>query len=727
VLRPRLVRVLIGVLLAAAVGSFSYVSYVGSGFSRIVEGRTVQDQAPQNQPPQATFRTEANYVRVDVYPTRNGAAIADLAQSDFEVLDNGVRQTIEQFERVVVRAAGPQDARIEPSTVRESRAMLESSRARVFVLFLDIHHVDVAGSYRIRKPLVDALDRFIGADDLIGLMTPEMSPSDITFARRTTTIDAMLTGHWNWGERDRANPVDPVVQRYNDCYPGLGPTPACPDDDRGVALEMADRRHEKQTLDALQGLVRYLRGVREERKAVLAITDGWLLFRPNPSLARRLGCQIPGPPPVGLDPRTGKLGVILGDPRTGAASVHDCDADRIMLSQIDDDEEFRQLLAEANRSNTSFYPVDPRGLVVFDTPILRPGGAGIPPPVAPPAVDAAMLRARNTSIQRLAEDTDGLAILGSNDLAAGLKRVVDDLTSYYLLGYYSNARLDGKFHSITVRVKRPGVQVRARRGYLAATEAEARTPPRLSSSASPGDPLAVAAAAEARAVDAAVAPLAGYARPLPIRLHGAAGWKPGNAGAVWAVGELGDEWKSGGEADLLLMTSSGATLATVHASILPGARTFRAAFVGEPPLAPGEYLVRVRVKGSGSTGTTAETLRIVLPELPEATGAIFVRRGPATGNKEVPTADLRFRRSEQVRVELPTPFTGTTAVARLLDRTGKALAVPITSSAREDADGSRWQVTQLALAPLAPADYVIEMTESGGSGKRTLVGFRVVQ
>jgi hypothetical protein len=102
-----------------------------------------------------------------------------------------------------------------------------------------------------------------------------------------------------------------------------------------------------------------------------------------------------------------------------------------------------------------------------------------------------------------------------------------------------------------------------------------------------------------------------------------------------------------------------------------------------------------------------------------------VRRGPATGNKEIATADLRFRRSEQLRVELPTPFSEP-GVARLLDRTGKVLAVPIAISARDDADGSRWQVTQLALAPLAPADYVIEIVEPGGSGKRTLLGFRVI-
>ena len=113
---------------------------------------------------------------------------------------------------------------------------------------------------------------------------------------------------------------------------------------------------------------------------------------------------------------------------------------------------------DANRANATFYTVDPRGLAVFDTPI----GPDAPPPVI---VDADLLRARLDNLRILASNTDGIAVIGNNDLDAGLRRIADDLTSYYLLGYYStNAKQDGKFHAIKVRVKRPGVDVRARRG-----------------------------------------------------------------------------------------------------------------------------------------------------------------------------------------------------------------------------------------------------------------------
>jgi hypothetical protein len=66
-----------------------------------------------------------------------------------------------------------------------------------------------------------------------------------------------------------------------------------------------------------------------------------------------------------------------------------------------------------------------------------------------------------------------LAVANSNDIEKGLRRMADDLTSYYLLGYYStNSKLDGRFRQIKVRTQQPGVDIRARRGYKAATERE---------------------------------------------------------------------------------------------------------------------------------------------------------------------------------------------------------------------------------------------------------------
>ena len=66
----------------------------------------------------------------------------------------------------------------------------------------------------------------------------------------------------------------------------------------------------------------------------------------------------------------------------------------------------------------------------------------------------------------MAENSDGLAIVNTNDLREPAQRLAADLSSYYLLGYQStNPKLDGRFRSIKVTVKRPGVQVRARRGY----------------------------------------------------------------------------------------------------------------------------------------------------------------------------------------------------------------------------------------------------------------------
>ena len=712
----------------AVIVSACVAMYVASGFSR-----TVVAQNPAGQPPpQPTFRTEANYVRVDAFPTRDGAPVGDLTRDEFEVIEERVPQTIEQFEHVVIRGNLPQDLRVEPNTVEAGRQAAQNPRARVFVVFLDVNHVDVMGSHSIRQPLVDALNRLIGGEDVFAVMTPEMSAKDLVFARRTTTIENILSKYWAWGERDRQS-FDPQETQYQYCYPGSPPVP-CPDggtaDDRGIADKMIERRREKVTLDALTDLVRYLRGVREERKAVIAISDGWRLFQADGDLAhRRTTCNPAIPGLVGVDPRGGKL-TAKPPPTTdlfNTANPDICERDRIALGMLDDESVFRRLLDEANSANTSFYPVDPRGLVVFDEPIGKMT-TGLPPAgsttFTPPVVDAARLRGRLTSLQTLAENTDGLAIVNSNNLAAGMKRIVDDLSSYYLMGYYSTGKLDGKFHSITVRVKRPGVRVRARRGFLAAT------PNAVTAAAAPADPGAAERAAESHAIESAIAPLAGYVREVPLRVQIAAGWRAGadRSAAMWVVGEIGgvatvgDAWADGFDATATLMTAADATAASGRATVPRGARTFRIALTPSRPLEPGDYVLRVGARAGAASIPSRETARVTLPPAPQTTGALFIRRGPTTGNREVPTADLRFRRSEQVRVEIPAGD-ATAVTARLLDRTGKALNVPVTAAVRDDPDGSRWQTAQLALAPLAPGDYVVEI--SSGSD-RTITAFRIV-
>jgi hypothetical protein len=221
-------------------------------------------------------------------------------------------------------------------------------------------------------------------------------------------------------------------------------------------------------------------------------------------------------------------------------------------------------------------------------------------------------------------------------------------------------------------------------------------------------------------------------REEPLRVQVAAGWKAGAepSAMIWVEGELGGDatllakWREGADASVMIADTAGKTLATARVEIPRGSRSFRVALSPSPALTSGDYVVRAGAR-SGDTATTVpvrDVLHMPAPAASTSSGAIFMRRGPSTGIKDVPTADLRFRRNERVRVEIPTLST-TTPGARLLDRTGKPLAVPVTGAVREDPDGSRWQTGEVVLAPLAPGDYVIELSEGSA---RMLSAFRVV-
>ena len=656
------------------------------------------------------FRTEVNYIRVDMYPTADGKPVMDLRQDEIEILDEGTPQTIDRFEHVLVRGTHSQQTRREPSTMAEMREATQDVRARLFVLFLDTEHVEFGPAFNVRGPLIQSLNRLIGGDDLVAVMTAGMTARDITFRRRTTSIEEMVRGFWS--ERDYRLKRSPEEDDIAQCF-----------GKSDITDEMIFRRREVRTLDALEELVRHLRFVREERKAVIAISQGWRLFSDSPVLRRPIEGGILQPvPALGVVPGTGRLGT--NDATTlGVVDRRKCEQERLELSMLRNDMRLLDILGQANAGNTTFYPVDPRGLVVFDEDIVPISPSGRWGPGVGIIEDSSRLKTRNESLRTMAEVTDGIAVVQAGDLSAGMQRIVEDLSSYYLLGYYSTRELDGKFHRLTVRVKRPGVRVRARTGYLAATrgdEAKARAAATAVAAAKPVD-------LHVKAVQQSLSTLGIFSRERPLRVHVTTGYLPSGTAIIWGVAEVPaatdrHDWIEGGHAEATLIDGNGKTLLTKKLTIAEGARSLRFAFGSGAALAPGNYQVQLRAKGAAATLGAMESVRTSLGAAPAASGAVVLRRSITTGNQPVPTADLRFRRTERISIEVPTTSTDA-GTAQLLNRSGLTIPVPVAAVIRDDADGSRWRTAQLALAPLAPGDYVVEQI---AGAEKILTAFRVL-
>jgi VWFA-related protein len=673
-----------------------------------------QSEKPQEQAQPPRFRADVNLVRVDAYPLRDGKPVFDLKAEDFEVFEDGALQKIATFEHVIVRPAGPQTERIEVSSQRESLQAAANPRNRVFIIFLDTPNVSVESAHAINEPLIRLMDRILGPDDLVGVMTPAMAASQVVLGRKTQVIEDSLRRNWPWGTRFSVM-RDAQEDSYNACYPPtVGEGSESP-----LAREMIARKRERATLEALEDLVRYLRTVREERKAILAVTEGWLLYRENSRLTELRKDPltgetepIPGVEPVGVGPN-GKL--TTKDPRRnigGSMTKSECDTDRMRLAAMDNRQFFLDLLADANRGNASFYPIDPRGLPVFDNPI----GPAPPPPIN---IDRAMLKDRIDSLRTLAENTDGIAVVDNNDLDKGLRRISDDLTSYYLLGYYSsNPKLDGRYRALKVRVKQPGVQVRARPGYRAATEAE------ITAARGAADAPVPEAT---RAINAAIDRL-GRVRPdtrFLINAVASTGAKP----SLWVAGELQpqagrpDDFAQGATADI--EATAGGASTTTRVTLRAGERTFLTTM----PLPAGgsELSIRARlVASSGGALPVSDMLRI---DTSAGIQPLLFRRGLTTGNRLVPAADLRFSRTERVRLELPVGADAKPGAGRLLDRTGQPMQVPVTVGERMDEPtGQRWITADLALAALSGGDYAIEIEVIGGDKSQRIVSaIRVVR
>src|SRR5262245_65938006 len=110
-------------------------------------------QTPQ-QP--SVFRSATNLVTVDAYPRLNGRIVEGLTSRDFDVLEDGVPQKIDQFEFVRVEPV-PEALRVDPNTQREMLQLAADPHNRVVVTYLDVSHTTFVASDHIQTPTVALL------------------------------------------------------------------------------------------------------------------------------------------------------------------------------------------------------------------------------------------------------------------------------------------------------------------------------------------------------------------------------------------------------------------------------------------------------------------------------------------------------------------------------------------------------------------------------------------
>jgi VWFA-related protein len=146
--------------------------------------------------------------------------------------------------------------------------------------------------------------------------------------------------------------------------------------------------------------------------------------------------------------------------------------------------QFQSVIHEANRANVAIYAMDAAGLRVHSptketrdvlnaqarerfAALGREDNLGMLTQRA--ELNEDMLRQNpHSGLGALATQTGGFLIRDTNDARAGFRRIAQDMRFHYVLGYSpTNANYDGLFRNVSVKVKRSGMEVNSRRGYYA--------------------------------------------------------------------------------------------------------------------------------------------------------------------------------------------------------------------------------------------------------------------
>jgi VWFA-related protein len=378
----------------------------------------------QSQRQQPVFRAGVEYVTVDVVVTdRDDRPITDLTVDDFELFEEGRPQTIADF-AFMYTPVMTREIEIVPVDAPPADVVTNTPPPRMSRLF-----VVIVDDLHIIKQTIVPLKRLL--TDFLRALTPDDQVA-LTFVGRsdlsqdfTNDIGALLRA------------VDNVTESIGF---GWGAVPALRLDYLGDA---------RSTTYVLRNIARTLADVDHPRRAIVYVSGG---------LLANIGA-FPCP--------------VLAEARSGCSNQENTIA--IIVR-----EELNDIYEEAARSGVPIYTIDPRGLATPETSV--DGWVG-----GDTAMTWRRIRIQQDRLSEIAINTGGRAFINRSNVTDAVRELVAENGAYYLLGYYPDPfDPDGEFHPVEVRVKRPGLRVRARKGYVAENPADQPEPGQASINAALG-------------------------------------------------------------------------------------------------------------------------------------------------------------------------------------------------------------------------------------------------
>jgi len=347
----------------------------------------------------------------------------------------------------------------------------------------------------------------------------------------------------------------------------------------------------------------------------------------------------------------------------------------------------------ANRSNVSVYVFDPRDAAQR---------------AASPDEGPNLLRV-------LADDTDGAMFAGADSAEAGLRQMVTDASSYYLLSYRSVRHRDGLFHAVTVIVRRPGVKVRARSGYWAPTPDEIHRANMLAHANDPPPPLKLQ---PARHVSTLIHPWFGVSRGESGKTRVTFVWE--SAGVV--PGDRHVKMPA-----RVVMKAIGADGATVF----DGTIGEHASAVFE--VVPGRTTFMMSIEDTASNAIDSDVRDVIIRDLkgvvvigtPEVFRARTARdvRELRDERDAVPVAAREFSRAESLLIRVPVYGRSPGLTATLVSPAKQPMRQ---LTAEPDPNAPASLQIDVPLAALPPGEYSIEIAaKSGSAAVKEALGFRV--